>query len=219
MPIIQFRVNDIRRHIYFSFIPKTGGTALLSFFKSLGGKVFLHDENNSAVGLLKCPTQHMQYALADSILNLERADHTFSIVRDPVERAYSDYLWAHRNYQGTPIPKFPTWISLMLSAYQQNNYILDNHMRPQLQFIGPKIRKIYQYRDNLTPIAIEILRAVGLRPKEKLVMPKRNTAEEHFPRKKQNVHHNTQDDMDYAREIIEDFYAVDYQLLQKSEFK
>jgi hypothetical protein len=31
--------------------PKTGGIALLRFFKSLGGRVFLDDENNSVVGV------------------------------------------------------------------------------------------------------------------------------------------------------------------------
>ena len=71
MPVVVFQKNNISRASLFVLIPKTGGSALVSFFQMIGGKLFLHNENKFILDFMKCPTQHFHYDLLKKFLNIE----------------------------------------------------------------------------------------------------------------------------------------------------
>lgn len=163
MPIIEISSGGRRKRIVFSFIPKTGGTSVMKFFMKIGARAYFHNENNGAVGVLRCPTQHFHYDLLDSCCDLEAADFSFTIVRDPEARARSDYLWSLRRIQNRDsLPSFETWFDRIQNMYSKNTYYLDNHIRPQSEFIGEKIRKVYYFEQGLEGIMVDVLKNTGI---------------------------------------------------------
>jgi len=171
------------RPALFAFIPKTGGSALLGFLQSKGGQTFLHQENNPIAKILKCPTQHFHYELLNAIYDLEKVPFAFTIVRNPFDRARSDYLWGFRNVEDpAKMPSFDQWLHHMIREYHANPYVFDNHIRPQSHFIGPAIRKVYRYEDGLDTIARDIIARMGLDisvDEGSALVPRMNTAQDH----------------------------------------
>ena len=163
MPVIRIMNREAMVTALFSFVPKTGGTALVEFFRKTGFEIFFYDENNPIVGLLKVPTQHFQYDLLDDIFNIEAFNHSFAIVRNPLDRIKSDYVWWYRDHFGrTRVPSFDEWVPFVFAQYAENPYILDNHIRPQHMFSGPKLAKTYRYEDGLEAIFTDVCEACGL---------------------------------------------------------
>ena len=106
----------------------------------------------------------------------------------------------------------------MVRAYRNNHYVLDNHIRPQHHFVGPKINSVYRYQTDLTPIAIKILKTVGLRPRNKnLLVNKKNTASEHHTGTDKIYNMGKIEATSEASEIIKKFYAPDFELHRESE--
>ena len=213
MPLIQFNVRGIKKTAFFSFIPKTGGTALIQAFRNLGARIYLHEENNPVVGVLRCPSQHFEYKLSSSIIDISAADHAFTIVRHPFERAKSDYKWGFRNVHKTNnIPYIDEWITTMIRNYENNPYIFDNHIRPQIEFIGEKITNVYHYESGLDEILQNILTKMKLKPRKvPVTVPRKNIGT--------SVMSNFLDEQPKqkiirARSIIEKFYEKDYEILR-----
>lgn len=183
MPCILVKNNHTVKSVLFSFVPKTGGSALISFFNQLGCKINLHNENNNIVGLLKCPSQHFHYEILDQIYDIDKFDYSFTIVRHPFDRLKSDYMWSYRNLEKNMNPdSFENWINFMFKNFKKNTYTFDNHIRPQNEFIGPKIKKVYKYEDGLEKITLDIFKNIGLKinisQENKRFIPKVNSSEQ-----------------------------------------
>jgi hypothetical protein len=209
MPLIQFNISGAKRTAFFSFIPKTGGTALIETFKLLGAQVYLHEENNPTVGVLHCPTQHLHYELSSSLINIPSADHSFTIVRHPFARAKSDYKWAFRKAT-TPrnIPLLDEWLENLFEAYLKNPYIFDNHIRPQTEFIGKDIKSIFYYENGLTIPVEETLSNMKLKYKgDKIEIPETNAPSDLMNKV---VAHQPEKNMLRSESLVKDFYNVDY---------
>jgi hypothetical protein len=163
MPVFRIRNREKMVSALFSFIPKTGGTALIEFFRRSGFEVYFHDENNPIVGLLKVPTQHFHYELLDAAFDIGNFTHSFTVVRNPLDRIRSEYVWCHRDRIGREaLPSFDEWVLRVFARYAENAYVLDNHIRPQHMFAGLKIAKTYRYEDGLESVFTDVCESCGI---------------------------------------------------------
>ena len=212
MPLIQFNVGGIKKTAFFSFIPKTGGTALIQAFRNLGARIYLHEENNPVVGVLRCPSQHFEYKLSSSIIDISAADHAFTVVRHPFDRAKSDYKWAFRNATQTKnIPWLDQWLEIMLEKYKNNSYIFDNHLRPQTEFIGDGIKNIYRYEESLEAVIELSLKKLNLKPKNNLPrLPRANTSSQMMTGL---LKRHSKKQMSNALQIVKQHYQKDFKTL------
>lgn len=211
MPVIILNVNGNLKSVLYSFVPKTGGTSLISFFKNINAKVYLHNENNDIVGLLRCPSQHFHYEIQDIIYDFDKFDFSFSVVRNPFSRLRSDYFWSFRLVEDqSKWPDFEAWFSSVQSKYEKNSYYWDNHIRPQSDFIGPKIKKIYKYENGLEAVVKDILKSLSIELKvntehEKFV-PVKNRA------KKEKINKNNFSISESTKLKIRKIYRKDFEI-------
>lgn len=135
MPV--FRKGGV--NVLFVHIPKTGGTSIEAFFKSDGWEMSFFDPGgvSSLNHLLKCSPQHLHRELLCDLFFLEKFDYIFTVVRNPIERIRSEYTW--RKMHGLDLKNLSIndWIKYAFSEYSLNNYVFDNHIRPQVDFLIP----------------------------------------------------------------------------------
>ena len=214
MPAIILSYENRKKSILFSQIPKTGGTAIMNFFKQSGAQTFLYGHVDPIVGLAKCPTQHYEYKILDQILNIEKFDFSFAIMRDPLSRSKSDYLWSLRNSinSNANIPSFDYWFNSMVQLYEINPYILDNHIRPQSDFLGDKLSKIYRYEDGLEEVLNDVLENIGVNKRVETV-ERRNTSLKNTGLNSQNILHSLEVDV-----ALRSFYERDFKIWDSLRF-
>lgn len=148
MPI--FRKDG--KNVLFIHIPKTGGSTIETVFKNSGfqiqyldGKVGRHTVNH----LRKCTPQHMHADMLENMFWMQNFDMAFMIVRDPVSRFKSEYIWRNRkNFTGTDSKAVSKWADRSFSEYESNKFIYDNHFRPQTEFYTPGA-EVYRFEDGL----------------------------------------------------------------------
>jgi hypothetical protein len=129
MPL--FRINN--KIIFFVHVPKTGGSSIESFFSRFGRLALLTTDDHSWP---KNNAQHMTASVYSRILPRSFYDYGFTIVRNPFDRIVSEYRMRCKNQgtRGRRIKEFPEWVEGIFSRYRRNQYILDNHIRPQIDF-------------------------------------------------------------------------------------
>jgi len=137
---------------FFIHIPKTGGTSIEEAFEGKYGETSKFKE--------PCSTQHLHYS---ELEDLEQYKFVFAIIRDPVERLISEYKWS-RTYWPDAWEKytFSGFVRHMFSEFKKNPYVQDNHIRPQVEFIGPAVTNIYRFPEAFAQIP-EDLRAIGIK--------------------------------------------------------
>lgn len=125
-------------HVFHIHIPKTAGLTVTRFFESNGFKSSLIEfgtHRELEIMLKKCSYQHMHAEMTSAVINAAMFTWFFTIVRHPVDRLKSAYIW---NTFNAPIrPKFEDWVKEIFEKYKRNPYVLDNHIRPQHEFILP----------------------------------------------------------------------------------
>lgn len=138
MPI--FFKDGIR--VLYIHIPKTGGTSIKAFFEANGYTTAYHATQKEAGHLNKlrlCSPQHMHSDTLKHLFRLNSFNYIFATVRDPLSRIISEYYmrrtWTLTNSPAETFPLFQQWSENALSLYSKNNFIHDNHIRPQYQFI------------------------------------------------------------------------------------
>ena len=144
MPL--FRYKD--KVVFFIHIPKTGGSSIEHSLREAGAKRALH--YHKRFEYVKCAIQHMHADLHEFFVPSTFYDESFAVVRHPVDRLFSEYRW-RLNRQNVR-REFDPWIHYHLNKYAENPYILDNHLRPQVEFIG-KSTRVFRFEDGLkTPL-------------------------------------------------------------------
>lgn len=61
---------------------------------------------------------------------LSSFDVVFTVIRDPMVRLQSEYLW-WRAHSLLPLPDFDVWVNQMFDTYALDPFMMNNHIRPQ----------------------------------------------------------------------------------------
>ena len=168
MPIYNVQSGSSRIPVAHLQIPKTGGSSIANYFQyKLDAQMFFGTEMKPIRPLLRCPPQHYHFALLNELVALDKTAVGFCVVRNPLDRIESDYVWAMTNSpKRNRTLDFDGWVADVFARYERNPYVLANHIRPQHEFIGPAISAIFKYEDGLDAALTEVLRMAGVTPEE-----------------------------------------------------
>lgn len=128
------------RQIYFTHIPKTGG---VSIYENLA------KQNVQIKYLVYTDKQMKQYDLSKHKVNSQHFDAIqcaetfdfwnnvpkFTIIRNPWGRTISEYRYSKK--QRNDFSGLDDWILKKINQYKKNEFIDDNHIKPQINFITP----------------------------------------------------------------------------------
>ena len=159
MPFIE---HNNRRLLYLH-VPKTGGTTIESWLGTIAPLRF------HSVGLptaLRCTPQHLQMKDFNQIFGNGYFDHVVMTVRNPYDRIASEYRM-QAMLEGKGVWKaargFSLWLEQVLDARKDNPYFLDNHLRPQWEFLGSGV-EVLKFEDGLPSIVARIATILGVEP-------------------------------------------------------
>lgn len=136
MPV--FRKNN--KNILFIHVPKTGGSTIEEVFRSSGYEVMYLDGKmgpGSANYFRKCAPQHMNAEMLEHNFQLDRFDLTFMVVRNPLARFKSRYVWSQRKRDTLSPEVNADWVEKQFREYSSNPFVGGNHVRPQIDFLTP----------------------------------------------------------------------------------
>lgn len=179
MPV--FYKND--KSVLFVHIPKAGGTTVEHKMVRNGWKVDLHENcaHKDTLGhYMHCPPQHMHMAQLRGILNLAKFDYVFCVMRDPVRRAISEYLWRVKHFRLTK--PADEWLPAMLLKFRADPFVCENHIRPQAAFVPERsLGDTFALENGLEQVFGALEQAVGeeiaRKPGERLMESSASTGE------------------------------------------
>lgn len=162
MPIIQ--LND--KYVLFIHIPKTGGASIEQAFRNFG-KVSMFDARHNNPNF-HCSPQHFHLAPLKRLLPFDLFLYKFTIVRNPFSRLVSEYRMRFGNkfLKGDSIPAFDQWVESIFLEYKKNNWLYDNHIRPQTEFINNTL-VIFRFEEGIPSIIEKLHLQINLPLPEK----------------------------------------------------
>lgn len=163
MPI--YRVKE--KIVFFSHIPKTGGTSIEKVLRSAGQEGLYNKRRGQGFIV---PPQHfdniqMRYLFSDEKI----FDYCFAVVRDPLNRMISEYFHRNRGILKESLFErirgritheclelkfarhFDAWVDQSLNKWVNNRNYLSNHLTPQVDFIGGGF-KIFIFENGFSSI-------------------------------------------------------------------
>lgn len=157
MPFIE--CNGMR--VLFIHIPKTGGTTVESWLRSLAPLRF------HSVGLppaSRCTPQHYRMQDLRDLLGPDYFDYAFTLVRNPYDRIASEYRM-HAAIRGQGFwkawPSFSLWLEENIRRQALEPFHLDNHLRPQWEFVGSNV-DVFRFEDGLEAALAPVAARLGL---------------------------------------------------------
>ena len=157
MPLYTCAEKNIK--ILFIHIPKCGGGSIEKFFRMNGFTQHLFSVEPELITCLKCSPQHFHSELIISQLNISKVNYSFAIFRDPVERMISEYRW--RIKHPLAVNGFDSWYQAIRQEFKENKYLLDNHIRCQVDFLIPNLN-VFRFEDGLELALREMATHLGL---------------------------------------------------------
>jgi len=159
-----FRKDD--KNILFIHIPKTGGSSIDKVFRASGYEMHFVDGKvgeGSINNLRRCTPQHMHGAVLRQLFKLHRFDVIFMIVRDPLARFRSEYLWRNRKKKHLAVDadSVQQWANESFAKFAADSYAYDNHLRPQVDFLVPGV-KVYHIENGMDSIIADLNDTYGL---------------------------------------------------------
>jgi hypothetical protein len=192
-------------HILHVHIPKTGGLSITKLFEQNGFKVALieyGEERAHEISLKRCAYQHMHADMLQAILRLTKFRLIFSVIRHPIERFKSAHQW---NTFHNPMD-IEEWGPMVFDQYQEDPFLLDNHIRPQSEFILPQT-KIFKYEDGLGDRLIDQIESLAEISITHRTFERRNDISTNAGRRSGET-----DISPSLRRRVEDFYARDFEM-------
>jgi len=193
MPLFRDYSN---KNILFIHIPKTGGASIETWLSQYF-TMSLHTIEVPAP--LKITPQHLQYSDLKLILG-KIWDYAFAIVRNPYERIISEYFyltqWTYNKFEDRP--DFSMWVIESLNKTKHDPFYLDNHLRPQYQFVDQEV-EIFKFEIGIDTI-IKVL-SKKFEIKTSYNIPKKNVS------KKEKIEFSLE-----AIEMVNEFYKKDFEL-------
>lgn len=187
--------------LLFVHIPKCGGSTIETYLQQKGKLGF---KLKGRKGWCKTVPQHVHAEIYEPLFPDGFVDETFTVFRHPVERILSEYRYRVDNMAETQ--PFSDWLEQNLAIYANDPYALDNHLRPQVEFLCDGI-KIFRFEDGLDTVMSYIDEQSGSDPIEQPIWEKKSSAQKPVP---------SEADLDK----ITAFYAEDlrvYDLLTKGQ--
>lgn len=181
------------RLLYFVHIPKTGGSSLGATIRNSGARRAFH--HKSTLGFLGAPVQHMHADLYTKLIPKNFCQFTVAVVRDPVARMVSEYKYQQQLRRFT-MP-FEDWLDMVFAEYRKDPYCYQNHIRPQHEFIAPRV-KMFRFEN-------------GLEAPLQFVCDKLKLQPEPLKSFKRSANPFVPSETAIAR--VQDFYAKDYEVL------
>ncbi|WP_138935465.1 sulfotransferase family 2 domain-containing protein [Roseovarius arcticus] len=170
------RINNYLLHLV--HIPKTGGAGVTDYMRKKGDIALYSREQ---LAWAQSTPQHLEFDVSRALIPEGFADESFAIMRDPLARLLSEYRYRvtrhssqnpisgrlslsegmkveldwNEEFQGT----FDEWVDHVFMKYQRDSRVCDNHIRPQIDFIGPNMKvflferglqKVYRWIDEVT---------------------------------------------------------------------
>ena len=203
MPIYSIDTSKGRIAILSVHIPKTGGTSISDYFSAAGFTQHFGNEHKAIRPLMVCPPQHYHYDIIQHLFHLPLCHYSFAIVRHPLKRIISDYYWAMN--KSTLLNKSMTineWIPFAFDEYSKNNFFLANHIRPQHEFVGPHIKRIFKYEYGLDNVMNQVFSDCRINTNKNIEVPKINLTQ--YPQKI-DLNSSTID-------LVKEFYKQDFKL-------
>ena len=171
--------------VYFSHIPKAGGSSVETYLRTKGTVALVSKGDRWG----KSSPQHMPLAIADRWIPEAFCDARFAVVRDPVDRLASTFRMRavpDRMRPGNPLGwltglpgrlrgaplfrirvlrvpvliDFRSWVVLVLALRRLFPSMHDNHLRPQVEFVDEEMT-LFRLEDGLEPVFDWIDRLAG----------------------------------------------------------
>lgn len=157
--------------VLFAHIPKTGGATVQSFFRNYTSVHMFDDRPQNPD--FRCSPQHFHCEQLKTLLPFDWYTYKFTIIRNPYTRLVSEYRMRMRNKiaDNVTVDPFDEWVDRAFNSYAKNPYIMDNHIRPQWQFVDDSF-EIYQFEEGV-PKIINKLQKRLLLPQIKAAIPHR----------------------------------------------
>lgn len=191
MPI--FKKNGQRA--FFIHIPKTGGTSIEEWIKNEADITFLI-KNTIPEPLIVYP-QHLRHTDMRAILGEKFYDWAFAVVREPYKRLESEYHYRNDPSERTKNTlEFSEWVILSIHKASENPTYLDNHIRPQSDFLADDV-EVFKLEDGLDIVSKKLLEFLKINTSTSI--GKKNSS------KKSAIVWT-----DEALAIANDFYAEDF---------
>lgn len=145
------------RRLLFIHVPKAGGTSIERRLERAGWSMGFRatGATDDHFGLRRVSPQHYHGAILREVLRLGRFDVIFMLVREPLARFRSEY--AHRNREPGlgGAETVSAWADDVLARYERNPYVLDNHLRPQHEFLVPNTQ-VYRLEDGIETMLADL---------------------------------------------------------------
>lgn len=149
MPFIQHN----GKRVLFVHIPKTGGTSIETWMREIAP---LRLFSSGVPHASRCTLQHYRAQDIKALLGGNFFDYSLTVVRNPYDRIASAYRMRVQMAQGNILrapPAFPVWLEEALDRQKREKFHLDNHLRPQWEFLGKGV-KVFRFEDGLfAPLA------------------------------------------------------------------
>jgi hypothetical protein len=198
-------------HVLFAHIPKTGGSTVTHMFRELGWNVDLHDTSNpifdhSTNFYRRCSPQHLHAKLLDSTLCLSQFDWIFTLVRNPEDRFRSEFAFRNPGLtlESTTSELLEEWWAQEKPKFLFNRFHLDNHLRPQHEFITNQM-EVFRLEDGLDAVIEKM---------ERLTNSQSNNDSKVIDLQIRNVSWNSSSPLEISRNVRKDL-----QRLYKRDFK
>lgn len=200
MPFIEYN----SKKVLFIHIPKTGGTTVERWLSQFAPLKF---RTVGVPDFTKCTPQHYRMQDFRQLFGDNYFDYVFTFVRCPYARIESEFrMQAELQRSGfwKEYPSFSLWLEANIARAELNPFHLDNHLRPQWEFLGTEVSN-FKMEDGLETGLVEAARVLGVKPPQHL--PKELSTKDTGIK----VHWDLADRLKVQQRFPNDFERFDYQ--------